>query len=136
LGRRELIVLDTHALVWWVTGDDRLSSRARHVIEREQANGELLVSSITAWEIAMLVRRQRLILSMDVAEWLAVASELDALTFVPVDNEIAVRSTELPGELHKDPADRIIVATSRKFGAPLVTVDEKLQDYRYVQTIW
>ncbi len=131
-----MIVLDTHALVWWVTGDDRLSSRARHVIEREQANGELLVSSITAWEIAMLVRRQRLILSMDVAEWLAVASELDALTFVPVDNEIAVRSTELPGELHKDPADRIIVATSRKFGAPLVTVDEKLQDYRYVQTIW
>lgn len=84
----------------------------------------------------MLVAHQRLVLSMDVADWLAVASEIEMLRFVPVDNDIVVKSTDLPGELHKDPADRIIVATSRKFGAPLVTVDRKLRDYRFVQTIW
>lgn len=84
----------------------------------------------------MLISRGRLLLSMDVGEWLATVSQLEKLSFISVDNEIAVNSTELPGELHKDPADRIIVATSRKFAAPLVTADQKLRDYRYVKTIW
>jgi PIN domain nuclease of toxin-antitoxin system len=137
MGRRELIVLDTHVLVWWLAGQDGfLSAAARQAIERERSGGEMLVSSISGWEIAMLVARKRLALSMDVAEWLANASEVEALTFVPVDNEIAVRSTQLPGEFHKDPADRIIVATSRKFGAPLVTADQKIRDYGYLQTVW
>lgn len=75
-------------------------------------------------------------LSMDVTEWLATAGEMETLSFVPVDNEIAVRSAELPGDIHRDPADRIIVATSRKFAAPLVSADQKLRDYQYVRTIW
>lgn len=131
-----MILLDTHVLVWWLSGqDDLLSASARQAIERERS-GEMLVSSISAWEIAMLVARDRLVLSMDVAEWLRNAGEIESLTFMPVDNEIAVRSTELPGVFHKDPADRIIVATSRKFGASLVTADRKLLDYDHVQTIW
>lgn len=84
----------------------------------------------------MLISRGRLLLSRDVGEWLATVSKLEKLSFISVDNEIAVNSTELPGEFHKDPADRIIVATSRKFAAPLVTADHKLRDYRYVKTIW
>ena len=55
---------------------------------------------------------------------------------MPVDNVIAVRSTELPGDFHKDPADRFIVATARKLSAPLVTADEKIRAYAHVRTIW
>ena len=73
---------------------------------------------------------------MDVEEWLSAVEQIEAVNFVPVDNEIAVRSAQLPGEFHKDPADRIIVATSRKLGAPLVTADEKIRGYRHVRSIW
>jgi PIN domain nuclease of toxin-antitoxin system len=132
-----LILLDTHVLVWWIAGEHRLLSKeALRAIEKEQDGGEMLVSSISAWEVAMLVERQRLMMSMDVGEWLDGVAEIEALRFIPVDNAIAVASTKLPGELHKDPADRIIVATSRKFAAPLVTADKKLINYRYVRTVW
>lgn len=132
-----MIVLDTHALVWWVNGDSTpLSPTARKAIEGELTGGEILVSSISAWELGMLVSRGRLALSIDVTEWLAAVGEIKAVRFVPVDNEIAVKSTELPGEFHKDPADRIIVATSRKFAVPIVTADEKIRDYPHVRAIW
>src|SRR5690349_12406165 len=98
--------------------------------------GQILVSSISAWELAMLVARGRIDLSMDISQWLAVAGEIEALKFVPVDNDIAIKSVELPGEFHKDPADRIIVATARKFAAALVTADEKIRAYPHVRTIW
>ncbi|RQH04353.1 type II toxin-antitoxin system VapC family toxin [Paraburkholderia dinghuensis] len=131
-----MIVLDTHALVWWVTGDPSLSKKAKAATDRETAGGVILVSSISSWEIAMLVERERLVLSMDVDSWLAAVSAIEAVRFVPVDSEIAVKSVELPGEFHKDPADRMIVATARKFSVPLVTKDEKIQSYAHVKTIW
>ena len=131
-----MIVLDTHVLIWWVTGDASLSKKARTAIDRQMPDGEIVVSSITAWEIAMLVRQNRLYLAMDVAGWLATVAEIEGLRFVPVDNEVMLNSVELPGTFHKDPADRMIVATARKLAAPLVTKDEKIRAYRHVQTIW
>ncbi|PMS15098.1 VapC toxin family PIN domain ribonuclease [Trinickia dabaoshanensis] len=131
-----MIVLDTHALVWWVSGDPTLSKKAKAAIDRELAGGEILVSSISAWEIAMLVEREKLVLSMDVGSWLATVADIEAVRFVPVDSEIAIKSVELPGEFHKDPADRMIVATARKFSVSLVTKDEKIRAYTHVRTIW
>jgi PIN domain nuclease of toxin-antitoxin system len=132
-----VIVLDTHALIWWVSGDKlHLSAAAVEAIAAEQNGGEILISSISAWEIAMLVAKERIAISMDVEAWLSLVSQIDAVRFVPVDNEIAVKSTELPCEFHKDPADRMIVATARKFAAPLVTADEKIRAYAQVKTIW
>jgi len=84
----------------------------------------------------MLVAKGRIALSMDIEEWLSVVSQIEAVSFMPVDNEIAVKSVELPGEFHKDPADRIIVATARKLAAPLVTADDKIRGYPHVRTIW
>jgi len=84
----------------------------------------------------MLVSKERVALSMDVGEWLKLVGQIEAVSFVPVDNEVAVQSIQLPGELHNDPADRIIVATARKFSTPLVTADVKLRDYPHVRTIW
>ena len=131
-----MIVLDTHVLVWWVNGDESLSKKAKAAIERELEGGQIIVSAISAWEIAMLVEREKLVLSMDVGSWLAAVVEIEAVRFIPLDVEVAVKSVDLPGEFHKDPADRMIVATARKLSAPLVTKDEKILAYAHVSTIW
>lgn len=131
-----MIVLDTHALVWWVSGDATLSRKARKTIEKEMEEGEILISAISAWEIAMLVEREKLVLSMEVERWMNTVSEIDAVRIVPMDVEILVKSVNLPGEFHKDPADRMIVATARKFSVPLVTKDDKIRAYPHVKTIW
>lgn len=131
-----MIVLDTHTLVWWVTGDPALSKKAKAAIEREMEGGEIIVSAISAWEIALLVEREKIVLSMDVSSWLATVAEIEAVRFMPIDVEIAIKSVELPGDFHKDPADRMIVATARKLAVPLVTKDEKIRAYAHVKTIW
>ena len=131
-----MIVLDTHALVWWVSGDEALSKKAKTAIDRELNGGQIIVSTISAWEIAMLVERERLVLSMDVESWLATVVKIDAVRFMPLDVEIALKSVDLPGSFHKDPADRMIVATARKLAVPLVTKDEKIRAYAHVKTVW
>lgn len=133
-----MIVLDTHVLIWWASGcAEELSVAATQAIEHElNDGGAIAVSSISAWELAMLVAKGRVALSMDVSEWLSYVGRVEPVNFVPVDNEIAVKSTELPGDFHKDPADRLIVATARKLAAPLVTADEKIRAYQHVRTIW
>ncbi|MHA6642586.1 type II toxin-antitoxin system VapC family toxin [Mesorhizobium sp. A623] len=132
-----MIVLDTHILVWWLGAErTRLSSAAARAIEHELAGGRIAVSSISAWEIAMLVQANRLDLSLDIFTWLETASRIERLEFVPVDNLIGVGSRFLPGEFHADPADRIIMALARGLEAPLVTADTKIRDYPHVVTIW
>ncbi len=130
-----MILLDTHALIWWINGDP-MSVRATSAMAAELEGGEIAISSITAWEIAMLTTRGRLSLSIDVAIWLAAIQQIERVRFVAIDNEIAVNAVELPGEFHKDPADRLIVATARKLGVPIVTADEKIKGYPHVRTIW
>ena len=132
-----MIAIDTHALVWLATGARQMiSKKAMKRITEELDRGEIWVSAISAWEIAMLVERERLILSLDVESWLGKISEIDAIRFQPVNNKIALESVRLPGEFHKDPADRIIVATARTMGLALITADEKIQAYPHVNTIW
>jgi PIN domain nuclease of toxin-antitoxin system len=118
-----------------VNGDaGQLSAPARAAIEAERAAGEIGICAITAWEIAMLVKHGRLVLAMDVEAWLNLVASLVSL--LPVDRNIAVKSVDLPGDFHKDPADRMIVATARHFGAALVTADEKIRDYPHLKTVW
>ncbi|WP_224081968.1 type II toxin-antitoxin system VapC family toxin [Cupriavidus laharis] len=131
-----MIVLDTHALVWWASGSDELSATAKAAIERESREGQIVVSAISAWEIAMLVEREKLVLSMDVGSWLDTVAQIEAVTFYPVDVDVSIKSVHLPGEFHKDPADRMIVATARKLAVPLVSKDERIRAYKHVRTIW
>ncbi len=131
-----MIVLDTHTLVWWVTGDPLLSRAAKSAIDKTKRRGEIIVSSMSAWEIALLVERDRLVLTMDVSSWLATVEQIEQVRFLSVDVESATKSVSLPGQFHKDPADRMIVATARKLAVPLVTKDEKLRAYPHVKTIW
>ena len=132
-----MLVLDTHVLVWWVNADtSKLSPAALDAIAREMQGGEIIISSISAWEIAMLAARGRMSLTMDVSQWLALVAQIRTVRFYPVDNEIALESVQLPGEFHKDPADRMIVATARKLNATLITADEKILTYQHVKTVW
>ncbi|MBA3448536.1 MAG: type II toxin-antitoxin system VapC family toxin [Pseudaminobacter sp.] len=131
-----MIVIDTHALVWWINHDSRLPAKALQTIEDGLGRDGVRASSISAWEIAMLVSKGKLELSMDVSRWLDIAGEIDGFGFVPIDNLVAVRSLALPGDFHADPADRIIVALAREMAAPLVTADEKIRRYPHVATIW
>ena len=132
-----MILLDTHTLLWWVQGrPGDLSRKAREAIAAERQAGEILVSSITAWEIALLVAYGRLGLSTDVQTWLVQVGNVDRLRFVSVDNTIAVAAVHLPGDFHRDPADRMIAATARHLDVALVTGDRKLRAYPHVRTIW
>lgn len=136
LGGAEVIVLDTHALLWWVNDPATLSTPARTVIDAAVESKSVHVSCISSWEIALLVERGRLRLALDVRDWICRCEALPFLTFVPVSNGIAIESVRLPDFPHADPADRIIAATALSLGAGLVTKDDKLQNYPHVKTIW
>lgn len=120
-----MIVSDTQTLVWSVTGDATVSKKAKTAINHERNGGEIHTSTISAWEIAMLVEREKLQLTMEIESWLATVAQIAAVRFVLVNIEIATKSVNLSGEFYKNPADRMIVATARKFSAPLITKDEK-----------
>ncbi|GAB7125591.1 type II toxin-antitoxin system VapC family toxin [Silvimonas sp. JCM 19000] len=123
------LVIDTHVLIWFLSGDEKLGSRAVDLLEDAAAANSLFVSAITPWEIGMLVSKSRLKLAKDVGDWVADAMALPGIRLAALDPKIAIASTRLPWEFHGDPADRIIVATARALEIPLMTADLKLLDY-------
>lgn len=132
-----MIILDTHVLVWWVSNPEKLSDKAQKLIEVEAKKGnEILVSSISVWEICMLIKKSRLKLTMDIDTWIGKIEQIIFLEFIPVDNKIAEQSVNLHGTFHNDPADRMIIATALKYGAVLITSDRKILNYPYVQSVW
>ena len=118
-----MILLDTQILVWIRTGDARLGKRARRRIDRALQQGDLAVSAISFWEIAMLQERGRLEIRQDVAAWRRTLLR-DGLVEFPVDGVTGIRATRLPG-FHSDPADRLIVATALE-GHHLLTADRRI----------
>lgn len=128
-GQVSLVLLDTHAWVWLLAGSSRLGTRARKAIQRSLAAEAVLVSAISAWEVAMLVAKGRLVLDRDVGEWVATGLSLPGIRLEPISPDVAIASTRLPGAIHADPAERMIVATARHLAATLVTADRRLLDY-------
>ena len=131
-----MILLDTHAWVWFVSNPELLSKTAKNAVDSAMEQKEIFISSISAWEVALLVAKKRLYLTLEVTDWIAKSERLPFLQFLPVDNYVAVKSVNLPQPLHSDPADRIIIATAITIGAPVVTKDEKVLNYHHVKTIW
>ena len=121
-----MIVLDTHIWIWWIASPDKLSPTAIQAIENEIPHNGLRISSISAWEVAMLVSRGRLELTMDAAAWIARSESLPFIRFIPIDNRIALRAVSLPASAPSDPADRIIAATALTLGTPIVTMDKRM----------
>jgi PIN domain nuclease of toxin-antitoxin system len=131
-----VIVLDTSVWIWWVADPSRLSAKARRTIVTNESAGELVVSAISVWEIAVKVSLGKLTLDRDVRTWIALASAYRGIAILPLAPDDAMESTLLPGSFHRDPADRIIVAIARRMGVPLVTSDAAIRAYRHVKTVW
>jgi len=131
-----MIVLDTHVWVLFVSNPELLSKRAKRSLDTAMEEKGVVISSISTWEVALLVAKKRLQLTLSVTDWIAKSEALPFITFIPVDNSVAIKSVNLPQPLHDDPADRIIIATAISMGVPLVTKDKKLLKYPHVQTIW
>lgn len=131
-----MIVLDTHVWIWWLSNPEYLSRMAQRQIENAMEENEIMISSISAWEVALLVAKDRLQLTIDVRDWILKSEQLPFVRFIPVDNEIAVQSVSLPAPIYDDPADRIIIATANISGATLITKDEKILKYTHVKSAW
>ncbi len=131
-----MIVLDTYVLLWWINGSKKISAPASKLIEKAKITNSIYISSISTWEIAMLIKYNRIVISIPLAEWIKKIEKLPFVHFIDIDNDIAEQSVNLPGKFHKDPADRIIIATARHLNMPLLTKDEKILSYKHVKTKW
>ena len=124
------VLLDTHIWVWYVENETkRFSRRITPIVERAVQRGDVLISAISVWEIAQLEAARRLKLSVDVRTWVGRALAFPGVRLKGLSPSIAIESTRLPGDLHRDPADRILIATTRLMGAALVTCDDALIAY-------
>ncbi len=130
------IFLDTHAWVWWVTADRRLSRKAARAIEEAARGGGVSLSMISIWEIAKKAEKQQLVFDRPAREWIDQALNVAGLALVELTPAILIDSCELPKPFHGDPADQIIVASTRQHGATLVTKDGNLRRYRHVASVW
>jgi PIN domain nuclease of toxin-antitoxin system len=126
-----VLVLDTHAVVWWAGDPRRLGREARGRLADEHHLG---IPTIVFWEVALLVRRQRLDLGLSVRVWTQAIQMIPRAEPLPLTPDIAIQAVEL--EMHADPVDRFIVATALRHAAPLVTKDRLLRSLKFVETIW
>jgi PIN domain nuclease of toxin-antitoxin system len=126
-----VIVLDTHAWVWFAADDRLLSDAALAAIRNADRIG---VAAISVWEVGMLCAKGRLQVVPGVRQWVSAALKVDKVQLLPLSPEVAVLSTELA--LHGDPADRIIVATALVAGGQLVTKDERIRQSGVVPCMW
>ncbi|HEX4114502.1 MAG TPA: type II toxin-antitoxin system VapC family toxin [Solirubrobacteraceae bacterium] len=129
-----MIVLDTHAWLWWVAAPEKLSSQARNAIDLTDALG---VATISCWEIAMLTEAGRIDLDRDVEAWIRQALTDVRIQAMPLTSDIALRAALLGrAGFQGDPADRIVYATAREAGADLVTKDRALRAFDPRGTVW
>ncbi|MBI5590998.1 MAG: type II toxin-antitoxin system VapC family toxin [Deltaproteobacteria bacterium] len=131
-----MVVIDTHVWLWWSHDPSRLSPLARTSLFSEEKQGIILVSAISVWEIAVKLQLGKLALPMNIHAWYEKAAGYPGIRIEPVTPRDGIESTLLPGDFHKDPADRLIIALARRHGAPLVTRDQAIIDYPHVETIW
>ena len=122
-----MILLDTHVLLWLTEDSKKLGAKARGRIEADA--GDVHLSAMSFWEIAMLVDKQRIVLSMPLAQWSERLLGLGKFRVVSVDAAIARDAGALPGDIHGDPSDRMIIATARSLGCPVLTVDGPILAY-------
>jgi PIN domain nuclease of toxin-antitoxin system len=127
-----MILIDTHIFIWFATNSIDLKPKFRLILEE---NREIYISIISCWEIAKLVEYERLKFTLPISEWMNIALESTNIKILPLDLPIILDSTNLPGNFHKDPADQLIVATSRTLDIKLLSDDEKIKNHKYVNLI-
>jgi PIN domain nuclease of toxin-antitoxin system len=134
MGLPEVILLDTHVVIWVSQESRQITKAARQAMRKARRNGPLLISSLTLYEIAQLAARGRVQVKPSLEAYLR---EIECLFIVkPVDAAVAIASSTLPPTYPGDPVDRIIGATALVEGIPLVTADERIRRSGCLQTIW
>ena len=129
-----MILLDTHVLVWLQLEERRLSREAASAIRRSRSSGSLSISAISMVELASLMERGRIRIHGGIEK--VITSFTEEVAVLPITREIAVFTAQFPSDFSRDPSDRIIAATARAEGIPLVTADERIQACPLVKTIW
>lgn len=132
-----MIVLDTHTWFWWVEEPELLSEAQAVAIEEQEnnADGSIGICATSLWEIAMLVKRLRLQVGVDLAYWFANALAHPRVSVIGLIPEIAIASTMMPRDFPRDPADQIITATALIHQCPLVTSDGAIRNHADVVEI-
>ncbi|MBI2919713.1 MAG: type II toxin-antitoxin system VapC family toxin [Planctomycetes bacterium] len=129
------VLLDTHMWVWWLLGSDRLPKNERAALDRLASRGALRLAAVSLWEAQMLHAKSRLTLNRPFDTWIRDAAAAGVVQIVPLDVEVVIALNGLPASFHGDPADRLIVATSRAHRIPLATHDREIRRSR-TTTLW
>ena len=131
------LLLDTHVLLWWQAGGERLS---RRVVAAIHDAGQVLISPLTCWELATLHRRGRIVLDRDPTEWVADLLRSDSVGLAELSPEAATWAGQLDEAFPGDPIDRLLYATARDLRVPLVTKDESIRAFatasKDVTVVW
>jgi PIN domain nuclease of toxin-antitoxin system len=130
-----VILLDTHVWLWWLLGSEQLPSREREALDTLASRASLRVAAVSLWEVQMLHAKGRLTLNRPFDTWLRDAAAADVIQVVPLDVEVVIALDRLPPSFHGDPADRLIVSTSRAHRIPLATHDAAIRRSRAV-ALW
>jgi PIN domain nuclease of toxin-antitoxin system len=128
-----MILLDTCALLWLVSDQTQLSEPSKRAIAANAGN--LFLSSISAFEIAIKVRNGHLTLPISTEEWIEDAIQLHGIEEIPINSSVSTRSVLLP-QLHKDPCDRFIIATAQIYHLNILTKDRMIPKYPDIQVVW
>jgi len=128
-------LLDTHVLIWWLNDRKRLSPAQQEVVASVRPDKPLLISDISLWEVATLHSLGRIRLALPLREWLDKATAPPLVQRQGVSPAIATEVAALPDSFHRDPADRILVATARVLGATLLTQDRRIVGAALVDTL-
>ena len=130
-----IALLDTHVLIWWLNDGEALSPEQKAVLESASPATPILVSDISLWEVATLHSLGRIRLTIPLRDWLEKAVAPPLVRRIGISPAIAAELATLPDSFHRDPADRIIVATARTLGATLLTKDRRIIDAALITTL-
>ena len=131
-----MIVVDTHVIIWDALEPKLLSKKAKNAINEANERDGIIFCEISLWEIAMLIKKARISIDTSYQDFIKMVFLSNKYQFKGITPEIAELSTSLPDEVNKDPADRIIAATSLIYKIPLVTTDKNLLNADSIKTIW
>lgn len=131
MSRPQRLLLDTHVWLWLALGTPRkIPAAALRVLEETGETRGLLVSIVSVWELALLVARNRVALPLPLGEWVTLALSRPEIRFIGLTQpNVVIDSVNLPGEIHGDPADRLLIATARARRATLATHDDRIIRY-------
>jgi len=131
-----MIVLDTHVIIWDALAPERLSEPARTAIAQANQSDGLLICDISLWEIAMLLQKGRLQVETDPLSFINLLLQANKTLVQPITPQIAALAAGFPDDINRDPADRLIAATTVAENGTLITADRNLQATELIPTLW